>query len=351
MNNNLKQYFPMIRTREEVLEEINSSVLLADTYNSWSESYQREFIDICTGARGVKILYDSFFKEIMNPEYSPERMNDMLSVLLKRKVKIKEVLPLDSTRLGEESSLIIMDIVVELEDGSIADVEVQKVGYAFPGERMACYSADMLLRQYKRIRDTKKKKFTYKDIGKVYTIIFFEKSPKELRACEDTYIHMSKQKFDTELELNLLQEYILVALDIFEEIKQNESINNKLDAWLTFLSSDSPEQICNLIDAYPEYMDMYKEIYELCHNVEKVMGMFSKELLELDRNTEEYMIDEMQKEIDEKKKELAEQKKEINEQKKELDEINQKLNGIKTENEKLKKIVMEFESKYGSLKE
>ena len=224
---------------------------------------------------------------------------------------------------------------------------------------------DMLLRQYKRIRDTKKKKFTYKDIGKVYTIIFFEKSPKELKVCEGTYIHMSKQKFDTELELNLLQEYILVALDIFEEIKQNESINNKLDAWLTFLSSDSPEQICNLIDAYPEYMDMHKEIYELCHNVEKVMGMFSKELLELDRNTEEYMIDEMQKEIDEKKKEidekkeeLAEQKKEINEQKKEinerkkeLDEINQKLNGIKTENEKLKKIVMEFESKYGSLKE
>lgn len=46
----------MIRTREEVLEEINSSVLLADTYNSWSESYQREFIDICTGAKGVKIL-------------------------------------------------------------------------------------------------------------------------------------------------------------------------------------------------------------------------------------------------------------------------------------------------------
>ena len=105
---------------------------------------QREFSDRCTGAKGGKILYDSLFKEIMNPEYSPERMNDMLSVLLKRKVKIKEVLPLDSTRLGEESSLIIMDIVVELEDGSIADVEVQKVGYAFLGERMACYSADML---------------------------------------------------------------------------------------------------------------------------------------------------------------------------------------------------------------
>lgn len=143
----------------------------------------------------------------------------------------------------------------------------------------------------------------------------------------------------------------MVALDIFEEIKQNESINNKLDAWLTFLSSDSPEQICNLIDAYPEYMDMYKEIYELCHNVEKVMGMFSKELLELDRNTEEYMIDEMQKEIDEKKKELAEQKKEINEREKEISEQKKELEQKEKENEKLKKIIMEFESKYGSLKE
>ena len=40
------------------------------------------------------------------------------------------------------------------------------------------------------------------------------------------------------------------------------------------------------------------------HKVKKVMGMFSKELLELDRNTEEYMIDEMQKEIDGLKKKL-----------------------------------------------
>ena len=29
---------------------------------------------------------------------------------------------------------------------------------------------------------------------------------------------------------------------------------------------------------------MYEEIYELCQNTEKVMGMFSKELLELDPN-------------------------------------------------------------------
>ena len=41
---------------------------------------------------------------------------------------------------------------MELEDGSLANIEIQKIGYAFPGQRGACYSADLLLRQYKRVR-------------------------------------------------------------------------------------------------------------------------------------------------------------------------------------------------------
>lgn len=31
----------------------------------------------------------------------------------------------------------------------------QEVGYLFPGQRVACYSADLLLRQYKRVRGEK----------------------------------------------------------------------------------------------------------------------------------------------------------------------------------------------------
>ncbi len=39
---------------------------------------------------------------------------------------------------------------------------------------------------------------------------------------------------------------------------------------------------------------------------EKMMDMFSKELLELDRNTVQLMIDEMQDEIDSQKEQLEE---------------------------------------------
>lgn len=61
---------------------------------------------------------------------------------------------------------------------------------------------------------------------------------------------------------------------------------------------DEPETIIELMEAYPEFREIYKEGYEICLNVERVMEMFSKELHELDRNTVQYMIDEMQDTID-----------------------------------------------------
>ena len=104
-----------------------------------------------------------------------------------------------------------MDIVVQLADGSIANVECQRIGYKFPGQRAACYSADLLLRQYKRVRGEKGKKFSYKDIKKVYSIIFYEQSPKEFHAFPNDSIHRSKQKTDTGVEVELLQEFLLLA--------------------------------------------------------------------------------------------------------------------------------------------
>ena len=146
MNTKLKAYFPMIRTREEILRDIQQNINLTERFYSWKEKQREEFMDFCTGVKGVKMLYDAFFKEIMNPETVPERLEDFLEVLLQRKVKIIEVLPGDSTRLADEQSLLIMDILVRFDDGSYCNVEVQKIGYAFPGERCACYSSDLLLR-------------------------------------------------------------------------------------------------------------------------------------------------------------------------------------------------------------
>ena len=96
-----------------------------------------------------------------------------------------------------------------------------------------------------------------------------------------------------------------VSLDNFRRLTQNKDIEIKLEAWLHFLSRDEPEEIIRLIQDYPEFRPLYEEVYRLCQDTERVMHMFSKELEELDRNTVQYMIDEMQDEIDGMKEELG----------------------------------------------
>ena len=317
----LKNYFPMIRTREEITEEIKSRENLLAIYNTWKDYEKEEFLNFCTGAKGVKMLYDSFFKEVFNPELAPERLSDFLSQVLGQKVKVLLVLPNDTTRIADENALLITDIVVELEDGSIVNVEVQKIGYMFPGERAACYSADLLLRQYKRIRDKRKKKFTYKDVKPVYVIVLFEESPAEFKAFEEAYIHHFKSSSDTGLKLDLLQEFYFISLDIFQESLQNKGVTGELEAWLTFFCTDEPKYIVELITKYSEFKSLYEDVYQLCLNTEKVMEMFSEELRMLDVNTTQFMIDTMQEKIDEQKSKMDSLEELLKEKHQELDSL------------------------------
>ena len=310
--NLLKSYFPMIQSREEILQQIYTNPRMQQLFESWTVLQQKEFLDFCSGSRGIKVLYDSFFKEVMNPEYDPARLESFLTALLNRKVRIKEVLPNDSTRLSDESSLLITDIIVELEDGSLANIEVQKIGYAFPGARCACYSSDMLLRQYKRVRQrsidpvTGRDTFSYRNISKVYLIVLYEKSPDELKKCPDHWIHRSKVSFDSGLSMDLLQDYIFISLDIFRSKMHNKKVTTLLEAWMIFLSIDDPDEIIQLITSFPQFKPMYETLYQMCRNVENIMGFFSEELREMDRNTVRYMIDELQKEVDVQNATIAE---------------------------------------------
>ena len=299
----LCQYFPIIRTQEQILLEIRSDPALNARYEAFSEEAQKEFLDICTGEKGVKILYDSFFRSVMNPELYPDRLQGMLSCILGMEIASFHVLESSSFALGDVKSLIIMDIVVELLDGSIINLEVQKIGYDFPGERAACYASDLTLRQYARARrDAAKKsseepghKFSYHAIHPVYTIVLIEKSPSLFYRFPDQYIHRFSQKSDTGLSMELLHNYIFIPLDIFRKKHQNENISTELDAWLTFLSTEEPDEIMRLCDAFPFFKDIYRHIYEICQNTEDVMGIFSEALAELDRNTVDYMIDELKR--------------------------------------------------------
>ena len=86
-----------------------------------------------------------------------------------------------------------------------------------------------------------------------------------------------------------------------------------MDAWLLFFSSDDPKDIIQLITEYPEFQAMYEQAYQICRNVEQIMGIFSEELKILDRNTVQLMIDDMQDTINSQKTTIDFQKNVISE--------------------------------------
>lgn len=47
MTNGLRERFPMIRSREEVISEIKSKKELLSVYGAWDEEQQRIFLDYC----------------------------------------------------------------------------------------------------------------------------------------------------------------------------------------------------------------------------------------------------------------------------------------------------------------
>ena len=293
----LNNLFPIIQSEKEVLSKIDSDPLLAAVFRSWPEKRQREFLNICTGMKGHRILYDVYFKYVFNAQTHPEHLKGLLESLLDRKIDSLEVMDLQSALIAEAHPLMVLDILVRLDDGAIVNVEIQKIGYKFPGQRAACYSADLVLRQYARLKKEDKKAY-YGDMNPVYTVVLIEESTLEFHE-HDAYIHHFTQQTDTGLTLPLLQEYYFVPLDNFREAMHNKSMKERtrLEAWLTFLTAEEPDEINSFVLAFPEFKEIYLNLYMLCRNVEGAMKMFSEQLSILDRNTTTLMIDELRDEV------------------------------------------------------
>lgn len=335
-------------TREAVMTAIEQNDEVFLVFQEFPEKLQEELIAFCMGNWGLKITYDPFFKYIFNPELKPERLSEFLSLLLKEEVEVVDVLPNESNRITDVGSMLITDILVKLKSGSYANVEIQKVGYTFPGQRCACYSSDLLMRQLARLKREAKsqnKKFSYKDVKKVYTIVLVEESASIYWDYPDKWIHRAKQIFDTGLELDLLQEYIIIPLDVFRKMPHNNL--NRLEAWLYFIGSDSPLDIRKVVEAFPDFKELYHELLMLRYNVKELIGMFDfyRELLrEADEEAVQYMVEEQRKEIEELKAQKEQLKEEYEKQCEEYEKQREEYEKQRKENERQKEIIARLES-------
>ena len=101
--------------------------------------------------------------------------------------------------------------------------------------------------------------------------------------------------------------------------------------------------IIKLLEQNSEFRDIYEEIYDICRNSERMMGMFSKELEILDRNTVKLMIDE----LDEA---LGEEREKVKAIKQERETLKAEMQEAKAEKESLEAEMQEAKAEKESLK-
>lgn len=300
----------------EVAEYLRSSSFLYGNYCRLNAEWRARFADFCRGKKSLPLTYDPFFKRIFHPDIHADRLSRLVSSLLGMKVKIVRVLPNEDSMMGGDT-LLIMDLLGEIEDGSLVNIEIQKQSYAFPAERISCYSADLVMRQYARVKGQKGSRFTYRDIKKVYVIVIFEQSMGMFHEISDNYIHYGKTIFNTGLKMELLQEYCLIALDVFSSFPYAKE-RSEQTAWLSLLVTENLTDAERLIQEYPWLDEIYREIAMLRQNPGEVLEMFSEALRILDENTVKYMIEELQKKVDEQSAVIDEKDAEIEELRRQL---------------------------------
>lgn len=362
---------------DAAMRQINGDSLCLSTYQylKKNEEWVGRYEDFLKGRRSLPLLYDPFFKKIFNPVERRDRLSKLVSCLLGQKVTVLEVFPNeDSQFLGV---MIIMDMVVLMADGSIANIEIQKISYDFPEESISCYSADLVLRQYKMITGKSEhvvngsSKTSYKDMRKVHTIILFEDSNKSLISEVDKalYFHVGKTKFNTGIKIELLQDFVLVSLDTFKkyrysDIKEgrteitdydydssqynDELVSEKMKRdrlkFLSLFVAETPKEINRLVEIFPDLESVRRDINEYLERPGEVLSMFSEALRILDRNTAELMVDRMKDEIvdlKEQNDELTKQIDGLQVQLQQKDELKEKNNELQEEVQRLKKLLEE----------
>ncbi|MBR1853824.1 MAG: PD-(D/E)XK nuclease family transposase [Lachnospiraceae bacterium] len=372
------------RLREEVISDIQKSPQMYGFYSELGEKDQEMLMEFFMGNRGLNALYDPFFKILM----TPQRLENLLKQIMGQQVEIIKVLPTETIRKSEEGSVMIMDMVVKLADGSYVDLEIQRITVEFPFERAVCYASDMVVRQYEQLKMEQKRaarewktwkkrrdeaeslklrgfsvgeeepepavKFNYENLRPVYVIVLMNSSADKYSVFREQYIHRTPDEvvFDTGLKERAIQKFIFISLDIFRGMFNNRDKSKKmteLEAWLCFLASSKPDDITQLVQEYPQFTEMYMEINQFRLRPEEMMTMMTEAIKMLDEGDAKMQIERLHekveklqseaealmnekaamenanKELTDTNKELADTNKELTDTNKELTDTNKEL--------------------------
>jgi hypothetical protein len=122
-------------------------------------------------------------------------------------------------------------------------------------------------------------------------------------------VHHRYSVFDTGIKAEGLAENYFVCLDIYRQYLHTE-IKTKKEASMLFLGSQSVEHILEVCDAFPEFIPLYERVFSYRKEASDMADIYYEALQIMNRNTELYMVEELQeqrKELQEKQKKMQEE--------------------------------------------
>ena len=93
-------------SEEEALSLIKSEPDAFERFQDFAPDDRKTILEFIQGQRGLKIIYDPFFKKIFSPTYHPKRLEGFLSELLEQQVPILAELNDTKEQLTEKDKLL-----------------------------------------------------------------------------------------------------------------------------------------------------------------------------------------------------------------------------------------------------
>jgi len=95
------------RLREDVIKDIAADPKMFARFEKLEPEDQEMLLEFFMGNRGLNVLYDPFFKKIMNQE----RLEKFLEQVMGQPVKIVRIIPTGELQQSAEGSVMIMDMM------------------------------------------------------------------------------------------------------------------------------------------------------------------------------------------------------------------------------------------------
>ncbi len=217
---------------------------------------------------------DFVFKNLFGSDENIHLTSSFLEGILKRpESDFKELKFLDPTleREYEDDKKGILDILIELKDGTNINIELQVLEKTDFSKRVLFYNGKLITRQAKKGK-------SYHSISKTIIVLVLN---FELICDSMKYIHQFTY-YDkvNNVELTDLSEIITIELPKLgiTENTDNRFNEEKLLPWLEFISADNREDVMIALEKYPELQDAYEKLEILSYDEDRVIE-YNKRLM------------------------------------------------------------------------